>query len=127
MAKNQVDAHQKPPDGLKAFYKKYQRLPRKSIDEDDTIIDFSRARCYTFEKKLRVVRTVQFPTLLAHSTGLLDCASPITQVSHSVDVFEHSSFPGGRGRFAATFGHVLTVQILRFCQLYSRAKFNGTC
>lgn len=106
MAKSQLDAHQKAPDGLKAFYKKYQRLPPQCINEDVTIIDFSRSTRYTYEKKVRVVRTIQVPMLLAHSTGRFDRASPVTQVSRSVDVFEHSSFPGGRGKSAATFTHV---------------------
>lgn len=127
MAKHQLDAHQKPPDGLKAFYKKYQRMSLKSIDEDDTIIDFSRANCNAYEKKLRVVRTVHYPMSLAQSNGLLDRTSPTTQASHSVDVFEHSSFPGGRGRSAVTITHVLTVQVLRSCLLYFPAKFKGTC
>ncbi|MCJ1248504.1 hypothetical protein MMC30_005722 [Trapelia coarctata] len=91
MAKVQLDAHQKPPEGLKALYKKYQRLPAKALDEDDTIIDFSRAMCETYGDRLRVVRTVQFPMLLAQSSGLVDYISPN---SHSVDVFEHVSFPG---------------------------------
>ena len=64
---------------------------------------------------------------LAHSTDLFDCPFPSTHTPYSVDVFGHSSFPGGRGIFAATFVHVLTVQVLRFCRLCSRAKFNGTC
>ena len=97
MANHQLDAHQKAPETLKAFYKKYQRLPSMALDEDDNIIDFSRPTGETYEKGFRVVRTVQFPMLLAHKSGLIDCASPNTRASHSVDVFEHCSFPGGLG------------------------------
>jgi len=94
MASNQLNAHQKPPEGLKAFYKKYQRLPSKAVDEDDNILDFSCAKSSTSNQNVRIVRTDQFPMLLAQSSGLIDCTSPT--ISHSVDVFEHSAFPGGR-------------------------------
>lgn len=91
----QLDAHQKPPEALQAFYKKYQRLPSQALDQDDSIVDFARATCDIDKQGLRVVRTLEFPMLLAQSSGLVGWNSSTTQASHFVDVFEHSSFPGG--------------------------------
>ena len=91
----QIDTHVKPPELLRATYKKYQKLPRHALETDQDLVDLSRDHTEKLKHSMKVVHTISFPGPLAQSLGLLDQSAPGFR---SVEVFEHPAFPGGLGQ-----------------------------
>ena len=94
MADFQINAHAKPPESLKAIYKKYRKLPLHAFETDRDLVDLSRDNIKTLNHNMKVVRIISFPGPMAQSVGLLGQNSPDL---HSVEVFEHPALPGGLG------------------------------
>ena len=93
MADSRIDAHARPPESLKAIYKKYQKLPLRALETDQDLVDLSRDNAKTLNHNVKVVNTISFPGPVAQSSELFDHTSPDFR---SVEVFEHAAFPGGR-------------------------------
>lgn len=50
-----IDARQRPPESIRAFYKTYQKSSSTALDYDPKIIDFSRGIGSEREKRIRLV------------------------------------------------------------------------
>ena len=57
-ASHRLDAHQKPPEQLKALFKKYQKATKEDLESDPAIIDLRDALSRTSSTKLQCVGVV---------------------------------------------------------------------
>ena len=56
-------AYEKPPEGIKSCYKKYQKMSLTDLDQDQDMIDFLRDSNVHSMHNLRTVRTIDSHTL----------------------------------------------------------------
>lgn len=69
-ASHRLDAHQKPPEQLKALFKNYQSASKEEIESDPAIIDFENALTGTSSAKLLRLGVIP-TTALLHALDLL--------------------------------------------------------
>ena len=88
-----LNAHQRPPEEIKAVYKIYQKLTSDSLDRDPDILDFSRGLHHGQQDKLRVVRLIDRKPLIASCSfvGGFDI-----EIAAKAPVFEHKELPGAK-------------------------------
>jgi hypothetical protein len=93
-----LDPHAKPPEALKTFYKRYQKLKSKDIEYDADLIDFEQPeQC----SGLRLVHEVNYRIARATGTGELEkhddgnlVSEFLNESSRLVKVYEHDDVPG---------------------------------
>ena len=93
VAKQERDAHVKPPDSFKSFYKRYQNISLKNLDSDRDVIDFSNLDDLS-QDNLRLKRTVEFPYSTAQRCGFVKSNSTKTTEFPAICVYEHHAIPG---------------------------------
>lgn len=89
------DAHQKPPEQIRAVYKKYQKMSPASLADDMEIVDFERGLSYEQSICLREIRRVPGHLLLKACSDFGEM-QPEDLAASVVDVpiFEHDDLPG---------------------------------
>jgi alkylated DNA repair protein alkB family protein 1 len=90
------DPHQRPPDGIRNVYKKYQKMKLQDLKTDSNILDLSSGVPVGLESKIRVVKYVDADQLTtsfrAFAGGDYDGnSSPVTE---NIAVYEHGDMPG---------------------------------
>ncbi|MCJ1395265.1 hypothetical protein MMC18_008149 [Xylographa bjoerkii] len=91
---NRPDANQKSPHDLRAVFKKYQKIPFSTLDEDLDVIDFARSSRFTHDHSIRIVRTIASHIPRKEFTEFVGDTANLP-LSSSIEVFEHCDFPGG--------------------------------
>ncbi|KAF2847511.1 oxidoreductase domain-containing protein [Plenodomus tracheiphilus IPT5] len=92
-----LDPHQRPPVGIKAVYKKYQKMKLKELDQDSDIVDLPQDGELPSNSKIRVVRQIQREELrTAFQAFAGDDAPPFEDVDQlsTIRVYEHEDMPG---------------------------------
>lgn len=89
------DAYQKPPEQIRAVYKKYQKLSPASLAADMEIVDFERGLTTEQSIKLKEIRRIPGHLLLTACSDFgemqpEDLAASVVDVS----IFEHDDLPG---------------------------------
>lgn len=107
-----LDAHQKPPEQLKALFKKYQKATKEDLENDPAIIDLRDAASRTSSTKLQragvilaaarwhALRLLSDKTELNYldkvTTRASQCDAPIYQVQALPGLLEHFCVSEGR-------------------------------
>ena len=98
-----LDPHERPPDGIRNVYKKYQKMRLDDLNRDQDIIDLSgeNASGAVNNHKIHLVKEYSakeldpiFRAFAGQDVSLQDMDIPV-----SVPVFEHSDLPGRKPEF----------------------------
>jgi alkylated DNA repair protein alkB family protein 1 len=93
-----LDPHQRPPEGIRTVYKKYQKIASGDLERDLDIVDLIENPGTALSNKLHVVRRIKaedvaqaFGTFAGGNSGgeFQHQASPA-----STAVYEHDDMPG---------------------------------
>lgn len=63
---NALDAHEAPPESLRAIFKKYQKLPPAELNNDGGHLDFSKSVQYPGLKQMGQIATEKLSTVFQH-------------------------------------------------------------
>ena len=93
-----LDPHAKPPDELKTFYKRFQKLKSKDLGNDDDLIDLERPENYPGLKLVREIdyrndRATSTPGPVKDDSGNL-VPEFLDACEETVKVYEHEDMPG---------------------------------
>jgi hypothetical protein len=95
---HELDAHARPPERLKGFYKKYQKLKANDLENDQTLLDLEQIEA---GRRLRVIKEINYKHQWASETtservsnngGLVD--QFLGSCEDLVRVYEHPDMPG---------------------------------
>jgi alkylated DNA repair protein alkB family protein 1 len=89
-----LDPHERPPDGIRNVYKKYQKMKLKDIDLDENIIDLTSDTSTSSDPKVRVVKLYTGEDLNAIFRSFAGEALQAADLPRSTPVYEHSDMPG---------------------------------
>lgn len=89
-----LDARQKPPESIKAFYKYFQKLSIDIIQEDLKIIDFERGLTSEQLKKCREVEKILGQAVKAACLCFQHHMKQELELFPDVPVIEHEDAPG---------------------------------
>ena len=90
-----LDARDRPPDSIKRFYKRYQKLTPEAIQSDAAILDFRRGLTEEQQRKVRKIGSVP-PSSIDAACSNLASTEAHKDVAHSADVpvYETDALPG---------------------------------
>ena len=90
-----LDARDRPPESIKSFYKKYQKLTLEAIQADSTILDFRLGLSSRQRSGVRKIGSVPLSSVDA-ACSRLRCAEAHECPTFSVDVpiYEIEVLPG---------------------------------
>ena len=91
-----LDPHERPPDGIRNVYKKYQKMALQQLNEDPGIIDMSSHATASSNSKVHVVKqhaTEQLTATFRAFAGQELVAQDLDLPS-STAVYEHEDMPG---------------------------------
>ena len=90
-----LDAREKPPESIKSFYKRYQKLTLEAIQADSTILDFRLGLSSKQQSGVRKIGSVPLSSVDA-ACSRLRCAEAHKCLISSVDVpiYEIEALPG---------------------------------
>jgi hypothetical protein len=93
---HELDAHARPPERLKGFYKKYQKLKGNDLENDQTLLDLEQIDA---GRGLRVIKEINYKHLsettsgkVSNNGGLVD--QFLASCEDLVRVYEHPDMPG---------------------------------
>ena len=93
-----LDPHERPPDGIRNVYKKYQKTKLNDLDLDGDIIDLSSDASASSNSKVRVVKryTAEDLTVIFRSFAGEDEEPELQDMDmpRSIPVYEHEDMPG---------------------------------
>jgi len=95
-----LDAHAKPPQGLRDVYKRYQKMPSEGLDSDPNVFDLKHGHTAGFKKADHAREILELPEDIHEViTRFLESASQSNesdgnQSDHKMHVFEHPDAPG---------------------------------
>lgn len=95
-----LDAHQRPPESIKAVYKKYQKMKLKELEQDTEIINLAHGEDSPLpaNSKMRVVRSIpkeQVRAAFQALAGTVEHAQDDDLKDLSdINVYEHEDMPG---------------------------------
>jgi len=93
-----LDPHQRPPEGIRNVYKKYQKMKPKDLEEDQNIVDLTVVQQDALPEKVRVIKNLEIDQLKdAFRTFAGNNASDQLQHRHfepSIAFYEHEDMPG---------------------------------
>ena len=95
MTISSLDARDRPPDFIKSFYKRYQKLALEAIQVDSTILDFRLGLSSEQQSEVRKVGSVPLSSVDA-AYSRLRCAEAHKCLTSTVDVpiYEIEALPG---------------------------------
>jgi alkylated DNA repair protein alkB family protein 1 len=92
-----LDPHERPPDGIRNVYKKYQKMKPKELEKDEDIVDLANDDA-ALPEKVRIVRELDIKTL---SSAFRAFAGTETDdklfdqlPTAPIAVYEHDDMPG---------------------------------
>ncbi|KAF4549740.1 Alpha-ketoglutarate-dependent dioxygenase-like protein [Elsinoe fawcettii] len=90
------DAHAKPPEDLKAAYKKYQKITPDALESDDNVFDASRGQYAGFVENSQAMKDLQMPQEIVQivKAFLADRDDADQYLDHSYSCYEHPDLPG---------------------------------
>jgi alkylated DNA repair protein alkB family protein 1 len=93
-----LDPHQRPPEGIRAVYKKYQKMGFSDLEHDVDIIDLPGTPGMALPTKLHVARRIKTEDL-AQAFQKFAGGSARESFQHqtslaSIAVYEHDDMPG---------------------------------
>jgi alkylated DNA repair protein alkB family protein 1 len=89
-----LDPHERPPDGIRNVYKKYQKMKLQHLENDRHIVYLTR-RMDTLPDKVRIVRELNAEDLSEAFRGFAGSNEPQHQgTTSSIAVYEHEDMPG---------------------------------
>ena len=89
------EAHPKPPEQIRAVYKKYQSSSPASLATDAEILDFERGLTHGQLNKLKEVCKIPGHLLLAACNDFGEMqAQDLSASGVDVPIFEHDDLPG---------------------------------
>ncbi|KAF2196483.1 hypothetical protein GQ43DRAFT_405049, partial [Delitschia confertaspora ATCC 74209] len=92
-SKPRLDPYQRPPEGIRSVYKKFQKMDRKTLDSNTQIIDFSN---FSVDKAnvLSVASSFERKELLSHFQAF--SGNPVEDHLEEslVHMYEHRDIPG---------------------------------
>ena len=91
-------AHEKPPERIKTFYKKYQRMTLTDLQSEQDVVDFVRDSDACSKHNLRLVRTIDSDAL-GSSLSLASITGRPSHQSGLIQVFESDKMPGQHAVF----------------------------
>ncbi|KIW04261.1 alkylated DNA repair protein AlkB [Verruconis gallopava] len=92
-----LDAHARPPEELKSFYKKYQKLKANALAEDDALIDLTRIDSYNALKLSRDINYKGDVSVTEDSSQFPRCQLVENFRAHcrgTIQEFVHRDMPG---------------------------------
>lgn len=95
---NNMDPHQRPPDGIRSVYKQYQKMQPGQLDLDPGIVHLSGESPPDRDGKMRIVKHLDQARLTASFrafTGGRDLHTDDGAVQGKLAVYEHEDMPGG--------------------------------
>ncbi|KAF2279752.1 oxidoreductase domain-containing protein [Westerdykella ornata] len=87
-----LDPHQRPPDGIRNVYKKYQKMKSTQLDGDADIVDPERDILREENTKVRTVREINPQQLRGAFRKFVDVEVDIPDAP--IPVYEHADMPG---------------------------------
>ena len=94
MPASHLNPHQKPPERLRIFYKRYQRLDLADLGKDPDLVDFAHGLDIRHINMVRFVRTID-ATASHKSLSCLGEKKISESLSSPTVVYEHVALPGG--------------------------------
>lgn len=89
------DPHQRPPNGIRDVYKKYQKMKPKDLDQDPDIIDLSKNTPTSAKGKVRIVDEWSSEDLTAAFRAFSGQDSQLyAELPPRIPVYEHADMPG---------------------------------
>ena len=98
MSKNDLDAHEKPPEALSSLFKHYRALSRHDLEKERLIIDFSNGLPTKSHNLFSSARHISVDELRASFSALGHLPLEHSKLG-PVEVFELRSMPGGSAIF----------------------------
>lgn len=91
-----LDPHQRPPDGIRSVYKKYQKMKPHQLNLDAEIVDLSEGSLPDRDGKVRIVKEVDAARLTASCRAFTggDVHMGDSAVQGRLAVYEHEDMPG---------------------------------
>lgn len=94
MRASQLNPHQKPPEYLRVFYKRYQKLDPADLGKDPDLIDFSSGLDTRHTDVVHCVQKIDATT--AYKFLFWTGEEKISDSLYSpIHVYEHAALPGG--------------------------------
>ncbi|KZF22522.1 hypothetical protein L228DRAFT_260702 [Xylona heveae TC161] len=91
------NAHERPPEKLRAIYKKYQKLTQAQIDADPNVIDFVRGLTPEQKSQLKIIKSIPEEALRKICSSLNEASdrekSEIIEASNNASVYELEGLP----------------------------------
>lgn len=126
---NYFDPYERPPDLIKALYKKYQRASSTAIDSDSDILNLSNLDITANSdggKDLRITGHIGLRSLEAACSSFgSKHAEHVRSPGADLPVYESRAMPG-KDKLALFFSHFLTCQDFSSFHLFYLKKLNGT-
>ena len=99
-----LDPHERPPDGIRNVYKKYQKMGLEQLNQDTEIIDMSSQETASLNNKVRVVKQHEAEQLTATFRAFAgqDMVALDPDLPSSMPVYEHEDMPGGTFFYSAS-------------------------
>lgn len=99
-----LDPHERPPDGIRNVYKKYQKMGLAQLHQDTEIIDISSQETASLNNKVRVVEQHEAEQLTATFRAFAgqDMVALDPDLPSSMPVYEHEDMPGGTFFYSAS-------------------------
>lgn len=95
MTISSLDARDRPPDSIKSFYKRYQKLALEAIQVDSTILDFRLGLSGEQQSEVRKVGSVPLSSVdAAYSRLRCDEAHKCLTSTVDVPIYEIKALPG---------------------------------
>lgn len=112
MAKLQhLDARQKPPESIKAYYKYFQKLSIDIIQDDFKIIDFQRGLTSEQLKKCREVEKILGQAVKTACLCFQHHIKQELELFPDVPVIEHEDAPGGSTQLNTVLNYLICEDI----------------
>ncbi|KAK1912008.1 hypothetical protein P3342_012491 [Pyrenophora teres f. teres] len=91
-----LDPHERPPDGIRNVYKKYQKMGLQQLNQDTEIIDIRDRATASSNSKLHVVKQHEVDQLTATFRAFAgqDVVAQDLDLPSSIPVYEHEDMPG---------------------------------
>ncbi|KAL7775803.1 hypothetical protein CFE70_009647 [Pyrenophora teres f. teres 0-1] len=91
-----LDPHERPPDGIRNVYKKYQKMGLQQLNQDTEIIDIRDRATASSNSKVHVVKQHEVDQLTATFRAFAgqDVVAQDLDLPSSIPVYEHEDMPG---------------------------------
>jgi len=120
-----MDAHARPPDALKAFYKKYQKLKGEALDIDQEVLNLDTHKA---RDGVNLIKEVDYHQGSDDRNACQLIADFLASRNDVIEVFELESIPGKSLQCLDDKIHILTcIQAFRSSQICCHHLRNLLC